>query len=57
MAVKERYIGEIYADGKKVGDILSFCLKVTGDTHVWEKGVHTMTLTLEFKKAMDTKEV
>lgn len=28
MAVKERYIGEIYADGKKVGDILSFCLKV-----------------------------
>ena len=27
MAVKERYIGEIYADGKKVGDILSFCLK------------------------------
>ena len=30
---------------------------ITGDTHVWEKGVHTMTLTLEFKKAMDTKEV
>ena len=28
MAVKERHIGEIYADGKKVGDILSFCLKV-----------------------------
>lgn len=28
MAVKERYIGEIYADGKKVGDVLSFCLKV-----------------------------
>lgn len=30
---------------------------IIGDTHVWEKGVHTMTLTLEFKKAMDTKEV
>lgn len=30
---------------------------ITGDTHVWEKGVHTMTLTLEFKKAMDAKEV
>ena len=28
MAVKERQIGEIYVDGKKVGDILSFCLKV-----------------------------
>lgn len=28
MAVKESYIGEIYADGKNVGDILSFCLKV-----------------------------
>lgn len=28
MAVKERHIGEIYADGKKVGDVLSFCLEV-----------------------------
>ena len=28
MAVKERHIGALYIDGKKVGDILSFCLKV-----------------------------
>ena len=36
MAVKERYIGEIYADGKKVGDILSFCLKVKTSAGVVE---------------------
>ena len=28
---------------------------INADTHKWEKGVHTMTLTLEFKKAMDKK--
>lgn len=28
---------------------------ITADTHKWDKGVHTMTLTLEFKKAMDKK--
>lgn len=30
---------------------------ITEDTHKWEKGVHTMTLSLEFKKAMDVKGV
>lgn len=31
---------------------------VTADTHKWERGgVHTMTLSLEFKKSMDEKEV
>lgn len=30
---------------------------INTDTHKWSKGVHTMTLTLEFKKNMDTKEV
>lgn len=39
MAVKERYIGEIYADGKKVGDILSFCLKVKKSDGVVEHEV------------------
>lgn len=30
---------------------------IIADTHKWVKGVHTMTLSLEFKKSMDTKEV
>lgn len=30
---------------------------ITEDTHKWVKGVHTMTLSLEFKKSMDAKEV
>ena len=30
---------------------------IIADTHTWEKGSHTMTLSLEFKKSMDTKEV
>ena len=28
---------------------------IISDTHKWDKGVHTVTLSLEFKKAMDTK--
>lgn len=30
---------------------------IIADTHKWVKGVHTMTLSLEFKKSMDEKEV
>lgn len=30
---------------------------IIADTHKWEKGVHTMTLSLEFKKSMDVQEV
>lgn len=28
---------------------------IISDTHKWDKGVHTMTLSLEFKKSMDKK--
>lgn len=30
---------------------------IIADTHKWVKGVHTMTLSLEFKKTMDVQEV
>ena len=30
---------------------------INSDTHKWVKGAHTMSLTLEFKRAMDEKEV
>ena len=59
-ALGNKMMGAITGNGIAVVDKatgLKGLFWITGDTHVWEKGVHTMTLTLEFKKAMDTKEV
>lgn len=52
-------------DGAITGNGIGVVDKITGltglfwiiaDTHTWKNGVHTMTLSLEFKKSMDTKE-
>lgn len=45
----------VYIKDKATG--LSGLFWINSDTHKWVKGAHTMTLSLEFKKAMDTKEV
>lgn len=45
----------VYIKDKATG--LSGLFWINSDTHKWVKGAHTMTLSLEFKKTMDTKEV
>jgi hypothetical protein len=59
-AVGDDMLDAISGNGVYISDSatgLTGLFWINADTHKWVKGAHTMSLTLEFKKAMDEKEV